>query len=169
MPERPATPDEVKQIEAYADDYFRRESGVSELWIPPAIEQLLDVGKEIITGHRAPQDEYAIARARLTLATTNNINLGIKTIAQFGLTRKEAPPDSLKERAVKLLGLCLAYVSLQDAFTSYWKGYATAVIEETNILRFDTVPKRAGHETTQPFSRRRTGRRPSSLSDDRDS
>jgi hypothetical protein len=52
MPERPATAEEVKEIEHYLDEHFHCESGVSSLWIPPAIEQLLDVAEEIITGHR---------------------------------------------------------------------------------------------------------------------
>jgi hypothetical protein len=45
----------------------------------------------------------------------------------------------LLQRAIRFLGLCQAFSILEDAFTSYWKRYATATLFNTTGLQFETI------------------------------
>lgn len=45
-------------------------------------------------------------------------------------------PNDLTAPAIETVGLCQIYTLLEDAYTSYWKRYATAAFPSEHIVHF---------------------------------
>lgn len=126
----------VSKVEREIDGYFDRQLRVRGIYRPALISALLDVAEMLVTGHRAPDEKYSQAIRALYINVVNGLNWSLRAAHRLGSDDRRAVPTDPHRIAHDCISDGMAYPFVEDAFFSYWKGYATVTFPGDKEILF---------------------------------
>ena len=128
----------VRSIERDIDVAFRETLGIAGLWKSTLRNYALDIMEELLTGHGTTTDASSASLMTYSLNVVNGCNVLLRQIEILGSdAQTELPPD-LETRMKRAIAASSLYSTVEDAYTSYSRGYAKAVLIAKESIRFDT-------------------------------
>jgi hypothetical protein len=121
--------DTVQKIEREIDLFFASELGLKGIWKCVANESLLDVSELLMSGHGTPVEGAGDPVRRYHLNIANGTSSALRQVHLHASPEKQKPPDDIDDRMRQAISICISYGTIEDAFFSFWKGYATVRIE----------------------------------------
>ena len=135
--------DRVAAAEGDIDRYFDNQLKIAGLYRPALVNAMLDVAEQLVTGHRAPGEQYEESIRALYLNVVGGLNWSLRKAAQLGSRSRRAVPDHIDRIAHHCISDGMAYPFVESAFYSYWKGYATVTFQSA-------TPRHRGSSILQP-------------------
>jgi hypothetical protein len=131
-----AVRDRVAAAERDIDRYFDNELKIAGLYRPALVNAMLDVAEQLVTGHRAPGEQYEDSIRALYINVVGGLNWSLRKAAQLGSRKRRAVPEDIDRIAHHCISDGMAYPFVESAFYSYWKGYATVTFPNEKEIVF---------------------------------
>jgi CO dehydrogenase flavoprotein C-terminal domain len=127
----------VKEAERQIDAFFDAQTRIKGLYKPAVIDALLERAELLVTGHRASDERYEQATTALRFNVCNGLNWALRAAHRLCSDRKSRVPHDIDQIALECISDGMSYAFAEDAFYSYWKGYASATFpaEHEVIIR----------------------------------
>ena len=116
----------VKEAEKQIDAFFDAQLGIKGLYKPAVIDAFLERAELLITGHRASGERYEQAIMALRFNVCEGLNWALRAANRLCSDRKSRVPHNIDRIALECISDGMSYMFVEDAFYSYWKGYASA-------------------------------------------
>ncbi|SNT13771.1 hypothetical protein SAMN05421770_104337 [Granulicella rosea] len=128
----------VRSIERDIDAAFRKTLGITGLWKSTLRSAALDIMEELLTGHGTTTDASSVSLKSYSLNVVNGCNVLLRQIEILGSDTKTVLPPDLEARMKRAIAASSLYTTVEDAYTSYSRGYAKAVLLAKESVCFDT-------------------------------
>ena len=127
----------VKEAEKQIDAFFDAQLGIKGLYKPAVINAFIERAELLITGHRASGERYGQAIMALRFNVCEGLNWALRAANRLCSDQKSRVPYDIDRVALECISDGMSYMFVEDAFYSYWKGYASAIFptEHELILR----------------------------------
>jgi hypothetical protein len=127
----------VKEADRQIDAFFDAQTRIKGLYKPAVIDALLEGAELLVTGHRAFGERYEQAITALRLNVCNGLNWALRAANRLCSEKKSQVPHDIDQIALECISDGMSYAFVEDAFYSYWKGYASATFptEQQLIIR----------------------------------
>jgi hypothetical protein len=116
----------VKEAERQIDAFFDAQTRIKGLYKPAVIDALIERAELLVTGHRASGERYEHATTALRFNVCEGLNWSLRAANRLCSDRKSRVPQDLDQIALECISDGMSYGFVEDAFYSYWKGYASA-------------------------------------------
>lgn len=123
----------IAEIESKIDEAFSVGLGCSELTKEDANRALLDVTESLMAGHGRPLDPSKDPVRIYHVNVATGASLFLRQVATCGLEKVIAIPNNLQRRIREGIAGCVSFGIVEDAFFSFWKGYAKADISQNEV------------------------------------
>jgi hypothetical protein len=124
----------VKEAERQIDAFFDAHTRIKDLYKPAVIDALLERAELLVTGHRAPGERYEQVTTALRFNVCNGLNWALRAAHRLCSDRKSRVPHDIDQIALECISDGMSYAFVEDAFYSYWKGYASATFPAEHEL-----------------------------------
>src|SRR2546426_12683953 len=101
--------DRVAAAEGDIDRYFDNQLKIAGLYGPALVNAMLDVAEQLVTGHRAPGEQYEDSIRALYINVVGGLNWSLRKAAQFGSRSRRAVPEDIDGIAHHSISAGLAY------------------------------------------------------------
>lgn len=139
MSDKPLNDEQIRSIEKEIDAGFLETLGLSGIWKSTLRDYALDITEELLTGHGTIDDISSRSLMTYFLNVVNGCNVLLRQIEAVGSDMQTELPTDLELRMKRAIAAASLYSTVEDAYTSYSRGYATAVLAATNTIRFDPL------------------------------
>lgn len=139
MRDEPLSDDQVRSIEKEIDAEFLETLGLFGIWKSTLRNYTIDMTEELLTGHGTINDASSRSLMIYFLNVTNGCNVLLRQIEVVGSDLRTDPPADLEVRMKRAIAASSLYSTVEDAYTSYSRGYATAVLAAGDTIRFDPI------------------------------
>src|SRR5207249_7182649 len=99
----------VSAAERDIDRYFESELKIGGLYRPALIDAMLDVTEQLVTGHRAPGEQYDDSIRALYMNVVGGMNWSLRKATQLGSTSRRAIPRDIDGIAHDCISDGIAY------------------------------------------------------------
>jgi hypothetical protein len=124
----------IAEIETKIDEAFSAVLGCNELAKEDANHALLDVTETLMAGHGTPLDPAKDPVRIYHVNVATGASLLLRHIAVSGLDKLIVPHSNIHRRTREAIAACVSFGVVEDAFFSFWKGYAKANISKNEII-----------------------------------
>ena len=123
--------DRVRAAEADIDRFFDDRLSIRGVYRPALVDCLMERAELLVTGARAVTSRDRGALTGLYLNVTGGLNWAIREANRLATGSRDNIPEQLDCIATQAISLGIFYQYVQDAFMSYWKGYARVEFPST--------------------------------------
>jgi hypothetical protein len=114
----------LAEIEREIDKSFFAILACQDIWKGDANLSLLDVAELLMSGHGAVPEGSKDPVRTYHLNVATGASSALRRVGALGAEQKVAPPAGLRDRMRQMIGACISFGTVEDAFFSHWKGYA---------------------------------------------
>jgi hypothetical protein len=132
--------DRVRAAEADIDRFFDDRLSIRGVYRPALVDCLMERAELLVTGARAVTSRDRGALTGLYLNVTGGLNWAIREANRLATGSRDNIPEQLDCIATEAISLGIFYQYVQDAFMSYWKGYARVEFPSDYAIHFKPIP-----------------------------
>jgi hypothetical protein len=133
------TDDRVRAAEADIDRFFEDQLAIRGS-IGPLVDCPMERAELLVTGARGVTSRDRGALTGLCLNVIGGLNWSIREANRLAAGSRDRIPEDLDSIATEAISLGIFYQYVQDAFMSYWKGYARVEFPSDHVVHFKPIP-----------------------------